>query len=112
MAAGTIRFYLDENVQLAVAEQLRARGIDVVTARELGALGDSDANHLGRATEMGRVLCTYDADFLRLAAAGIEHAGIVVGRWSQHGIGDWVRGLELLHTVYAAEDMLNHIEYL
>lgn len=58
MAAGTIRFYLDENVQLAVAKQLRARGIDVVTVRELDMLGDSDTHHLARATEMSRVLCT------------------------------------------------------
>ena len=112
MAADTIRFYLDENVEAAVAEQLRLRGIDVVTARELGVLGDSDKNHLARATEMRRVLCTYDADFLRLASVGISHAGIIFGRWAAHGVGEWVKALALIHAVYTPEDMENHVEYL
>ena len=89
-----IRLYFDESVQVAVAEQMRNRGIDAVTVRDLGLLGDADANHLQRASEMGRVLCTYDQDFLRLHAAG------------------QVRGLELICGAMTADDMKNHIEYL
>ena len=55
MAAKDLRFYLDENMPVEIAKQLKSRGIDVVTARELGALGDSDEKHLRRAAEMGRV---------------------------------------------------------
>ena len=55
--AGKLRFYLDENVPVEVARQLRAREIDVVTVRDLGLLGDEDVQHLQRASEMGRVLC-------------------------------------------------------
>ena len=33
------RFYLDENVQVVIAEQLRKRGIEAVTVRDLGTLG-------------------------------------------------------------------------
>lgn len=36
-----MHFYLDENVPVAVATQLRRRNIEVVTARDLDALGDS-----------------------------------------------------------------------
>jgi predicted nuclease of predicted toxin-antitoxin system len=61
------RFYLDENLQVAIAEQLRRRGIDAVTARDLDTLSDSDINHLKRATQMGYVLCTYDTDYVQLA---------------------------------------------
>ena len=110
--AADIRFYLDENVQIVVAEQLRLRGIEVVTVRDLDVLADSDANHLVRATEMGYVLCTYDDDFLQLAASGMEHAGIVIGHQIRHGIGEWVNGLTLIHAVLSAEEMQNHIEYL
>lgn len=37
-----LRFYLDENVNPMVSEQLRQHGIDAVTARDLGVLGDAD----------------------------------------------------------------------
>lgn len=61
---------------------------------------------------MGRVLCTYDDDFTKLAAEGVEHAGIVLGQMERHDIGDWVKGLELICAVYSAQDMINHVEYL
>jgi predicted nuclease of predicted toxin-antitoxin system len=107
-----VQFYLDENVQVVIADQLRLRGIEVVTARDLGALSDSDVSHLARATRMGYVLCTHDDDYLQLAASGTEHAGIVIGRQVKHTIGDWVSGLVLIHAVYSAEEMLNRVEYL
>jgi predicted nuclease of predicted toxin-antitoxin system len=47
--AANIRFYLDENVPVAVATQLKRRQIEVVTARDLHALGDSDEHHFQRA---------------------------------------------------------------
>lgn len=78
--ATPLRFYLDENVPIAVARQLQTRGIAVVTVRDLGLLGASDETHLANATRMGCVLCTYDIDYLQLAATGVEHAGIVFGQ--------------------------------
>jgi len=103
---------LDENMPVAIADQLQRRGIEVVTARDLNTLGDSDLNHLARATALGYVLCTYDADYLDLVASGVEHAGIVKGMADKHWVGDWVKGLELIHAVYTADEMHNHVEYL
>lgn len=111
MAAG-IRLYLDENLDPAIAEQLKRQGYDAVSVRELGLLGDTDINHLARATEMGRVLVTADTDFLRMAAEGMSHAGVIFGVQQEHSTGDWVRKLELCCFVYSAEEMLNHVEYL
>lgn len=74
-----IRFYLDENIPVAIADQLKLRGIDAVTARDLGRLGDADSNHLARAATMGRVLCTFDSDYVDMAVSGVEHTGIVFG---------------------------------
>lgn len=107
-----VRFYLDENVPVAIAEQLKRRGIEAITARDLGRLGNSDLNHLQRAAEMGYVLCTHDADYVEMAAAGAEHAGIVFGQQHKHRIWDWVRFLELVHGVYAPEELLNRVEYI
>lgn len=40
--AESLCFYLDENLPVEIARQLRLRGIDVVTARDLGLLGVGD----------------------------------------------------------------------
>ena len=58
-----IRLYLDENLSPEITEQLKLRGIDAVCVRDLETLGDSDKNHLERATRLGRVLVTSDVDF-------------------------------------------------
>ena len=107
-----IRLYFDESVEVAIAEQMKQRGIDAVTVRDLGLRGDTDINHLRRASEMGRVLCTYDTDFLRLHASGHLHTGIAFGFHDRTTYGDWVRGLELICGVLSAEDMKNRIEFL
>ena len=80
MPVSEIKFYLDENVPVAVAEQLGRWEIDAVSAMSLGQLGDSDINHLQRAAMMERVLCTHDQDFLRMHAEGIQHAGIAFAK--------------------------------
>ncbi len=65
-----------------------------------------------RATNMGRILCTYDTDYIQLADSGIEHAGIVVGQPESHYIGEWVKWLALMHAVYTPAEMINRLEYL
>jgi hypothetical protein len=110
--AAAISLYLDENVSPKIATQLQRRGIDAITARDLGVLGDTDENHLARATSLGRSLVTCDTDYLILAASGIDHAGIIFGVQAELTIGDWVRDLELICSVYTADDMLKHVEYL
>ena len=112
MLAAKVRFYLDENVPVEVARQLRSRGIDVVTARDLGLLGASDRVYLENATALGRVLCTFDADYLRLVSEGMAHAGIVFGQQSLHYVGDWVNWLTLIHAVYDPREMVERVEYL
>lgn len=110
--AAAIRLYLDECLTPKIAIQVRKLGIDIVSVHELALTGDSDPNHLARATEMSRVLVTADDDFLTIAASGVPHAGIIHGEQSTLSIGDWVRALELICAVYEPEDMLNHVEYL
>lgn len=107
-----IRLYFDEGVQVAVAEQMRNRGIDALTVRDLGLRGDEDINHLQRASAMGRVVCTYDHDFIRLHTQGIQHMGIIIAQHFDTTVGDWVRGLVLMCGVMTAADMKNHVEYL
>ena len=108
----SLRFYLDENVPVQVARQLKSKGIDVVTVRDLDLLGEDDINHLENSTQQGRVLCTYDSDFLNLSASGFQHAGIVFAQQNTHYIGSWVNWLTLMHAVYTSEEMMNRIEFV
>jgi hypothetical protein len=106
-----IRYYTDEHVARAVIRGLRQRGVDVLTVPEAEMMGASDEAHLALAFSQGRVLFTQDADFLRLASAGMEHSGIVYT--PQHGtVGDIIRGLMFIYQVLEAEDMVGKVEYL
>ena len=109
--AGDIKFYLDEHIASAVADGLRRRRIDVVTAVVAGMLGASDEEHLEFAKSSNRVLVSFDADFLRLHRSGAVHAGIASGR-RPLGVGEIIEGLMLIHGVFDAEEMKGRVEYL
>ena len=78
--AGRIRFHLDEQVDVAIARALRRYGVDVTTTIEAGLRTAGDEEQLAYARREQRVLVTHDADFLRLAAAGTDHAGTAFAR--------------------------------
>ncbi|MCK6483435.1 MAG: DUF5615 family PIN-like protein [Phycisphaerae bacterium] len=110
--ATPIRYHLDENVDGAVADGLRRRGIDVTTAADARLPGAVDERHLHFAVHEGRVIFTHDADFLRLEAKGREHPGIVFCHIQSRSIGQMVRGLAGLWLRSNTEEMRNRIEYL
>ena len=72
-----ILYLTDENVSRAVINGLRQRGVDVLSVPDAELRGVTDEEILAFALEQGRVIYTQDDDFLRLDAAGHEHAGIV-----------------------------------
>jgi hypothetical protein len=83
----------------------------VLTVAEAKTQGASDEEQLEFAISEGRVLFTQDDDFLRIAASGKPHRGIVYA--PQHApIGRIVQGLMLIFQVLEAEDMVDGIEFL
>jgi predicted nuclease of predicted toxin-antitoxin system len=106
-----IRCYTDENISRGVINGLRQRGVDVLSVPEAQMMGASDEAHLTFALEHERIIVTHDDGFLRLAASGKTHAGIV---YCSQGlsIGEIIRGLMLLYDVLELEDMQNKVEYL
>jgi hypothetical protein len=77
-----MRFYLDENLSPLTAEIARQRGVDVVSAAEVGRFGLSDDEQLQYAAAEARCIVTRDyADFDRLTqqyqAAGHAHTGVL-----------------------------------
>lgn len=110
--AELIHFYADQHYPAQVTSGLSRRGIDVLTAQNAGQCGAQDPDQLAFATVRGRVLLTFDSDFLTLHQAGIQHAGIVWSPATKYGIGTLIQLLVLLHSVVTAHEMVNHLEYL
>ena len=110
--ADAIRFYADQHYPAPVTAGLARRGIDVLTAQDANQCGASDPDQLAFATGQGRVLLTFDSDFLALHQSGVSHAGIVWCPATSYPIGALIQMLVLLHGVLTADDMLNHVEYL
>ena len=75
-----------------VVEGLRRRGIDIVTAQELGRCGVSDPDQLSFAAGELRVLVSFDTDFLALHQAGNPHAGIAWCPALKYSIGELLQG--------------------
>lgn len=109
----SLRFYLDELMPGAIAEQLNRRGIDTITVRDLSLQGYPDARHLQLAHEHGRVLCTLDDDYFSLLSDDAADSGIVFGsRKDRREIGTSVRFLTWKHQTYRPEDIRNRGDYL
>ena len=111
-----MKIYCDENIESAIVEGLRRRGIEVVSVRDTGDLGKSDEYHLKRASELEAVILTHDVDFLRMAhqwqQGGKEHKGILYAHPLDLSLGECIRLVELVTQVLTEGEMKNHIEFL
>ena len=106
-----LAFYTDESVNVAVAEGLKRRGVQVISARDADNLGLSDKEQLEYATKKNLVIVTHDDDFLSMAME-FEHKGIVYVHQQKYSVGDLIRRLKLLWDIAEPKDMVNHVEFL
>jgi hypothetical protein len=67
-----IRFFFDQHIPFAVANRLRQRGVDVLTAQEARRCGLPDTDQLRFATVQRRVMVTFDRDYLLLDASSVS----------------------------------------
>src|SRR2546430_1649394 len=94
-----IDLYLDEDVDVLVAQLLRARGFVAITTREAGQLGKTDEEQLAHASRDGKALLTHNrVDFEALARlyyeSGKTHYGIILA--ARHPAHEVVRRLLLI----------------
>ncbi len=110
-----IELYLDEDVDVLVAELIRARGFSAITTVEAGQLQNEDAEQLTYVIAHERTLVTHNrVDFEALAqtyfAAGQSHPGIIIAvRRSPYDIAQ--RLLVLLNNL-TADEMRNQVRYI
>ena len=103
-----IQFHRDEHVNPVIAVGLRRRAIDDARC---GLSGASDSDQLAYALREGRVTFTQDDDFLRLASAGVPHAGVVYNKRGTKTIGQVIEFLVLVFTCMTEEEMRDHVEF-
>ena len=94
----------------ALVRALRARGVDVLAAREAGLIQTPDQEHIEYATSLDRVILTFNVrDYTRLhyeyLSTGRHHSGIIVS--DQLQVGTLVRRLLKLMASKSATSMRN-----
>ena len=112
----TISLYMDVHVPQAITDQLRRRGVDVLTAIEDDSAELLDDELLERASSLGRVMFTQDIRFKALAEEwqrqGQAFAGLIFGHQLGGTIGQFVKDLELIALASEPNEWLNTVEYL
>jgi predicted nuclease of predicted toxin-antitoxin system len=110
-----IELYLDEDVDVLVADLLRARGFVATTTRDAGKLQASDAEQMACAVGRQETLLTHNrADFEALArtylATGQSHHGIIIA--TRHPPYEIVRRLLLILNQVTADEMQDQLRYI
>ncbi|MCF8053182.1 MAG: DUF5615 family PIN-like protein [Desulfobacterales bacterium] len=101
-----MKLYLDEDISPRVAEFLRKKGTDAVSAHEIQMIGASDEQQLARAASEGRAMVTRNRnDFVALTVRFFQdirpHCGVLIVPHSLPG-HDFSRLANRLHD-YAIE---------
>lgn len=111
-----VGLYLDEHVPRAIRDQLRLRGVDVLTAQEDGLLSTPDEIILQRATDLGRLVFTQDIRFKALAQDWQRTArpftALLYGHQQGGSIGEYVADLELIAKASLPDEWKSRVEYL
>jgi len=112
----SVNLYMDVPVPVAITDQLRRRGVDVITAQEDDARRFSDSHLLDRASQLGRILVTHDKDLLVESSLrqriGGAFVGVIYVPQTGMTIGRCVDELELMAQVTESAEWANRVEYL
>lgn len=112
----SLALYLDENLPRVIAVGLRLRGVDVLTAQEDNRRHTDDSLLLDRATALGRVMVSFDADMLAIGThrqrENVSFLGIIFAHPTRISIGGLLRELALISEIGQPEDVINRILYI
>lgn len=110
-----IHVYLDEDVDVLVANLLRYRGFNATTAQQAGQLGRTDAEQLEYATSQRAAILTHNrTDFENLAREYFDtekfHSGIIIAVRKPYS--EIVRRLLTILDTTTADEIENQILYI
>lgn len=111
-----LAFYLDENVNPAIAKGLRRQGLMVSTAAETGRLSASDIEQLNHSAAIQSALVTHDEDMLSFLAqqrlTGKGHPPVVFVRLQKYPVGMTIQKLQGLARTVSFDALLNQVVFL
>ena len=111
-----VKLYMDVHVPWPITEQLRLRGVDVLTAQDDDTETLPDDELLERSTELERVIFTQDIRFKAMGEKwqhdGRTFGGLVFGHQLHGTIGKYVMDLELIAKSTDPDPWHNTIEHL
>jgi predicted nuclease of predicted toxin-antitoxin system len=110
-----IGLYLDEDVDVLLADLVRARGFRATTTQEAGHVGRTDAEQLAFATDQGKTILTHNrVDFEALARRYFEdkktHSGIIIA--VRRHPKELARRVLILLNSLTADEIENQIRYI
>jgi hypothetical protein len=110
-----IELYLDEDVDVLVADLVRSRGFTAITTRDAGHLGASDRSQFSYAVDQGNTLLTHNrADFEAIArdcqSAEQHHPGIIIA--VRHPPYELLRRLLRILNNVTADEIRDEIRYI
>jgi hypothetical protein len=110
-----LQTYLDEDVDVLIAELLRARGLKVTTTGEAGRVGSDDSGQLEFSVEHRLTLVTHNrAHFTELArhyaVAGKMHHGIILA--TRRSPYELARRILALARQVSATEIQNQVRYI
>ncbi len=107
---------MDQHVSNAITKALRSRNVNVLTAYEDGTSEWDDYALLDRASALGRVLFSRDADFLaettQRQRTNRSFSGVVYARQLHVPIGTCISDLEIIALTGEPHDSHNRLIYL
>ena len=111
-----VALYMDHCVDEAISDAMRARGVDVLLAREDGRAEAPDPALLSRATELERVMFTQDKDFLREAARrqreGVYFYGVIYARQNESMVGRYIEDLHIIAELEYLSNLIGRVLHL
>ncbi len=114
----SVAFYMDEHVHQAITHALKERGVDVLTVAADGRKETDDPLLMDRATELGRVLISYDRHMLQEATLrqrlGVPFTGLIFGHEQDlpTQMGLWIDALEEASIAALPADFAGLVKYL
>lgn len=111
-----LTLYMEVHIPAAITDGVRRCGLDVLTSQEDGTRTADDEPLLTRAATLGRLLVTYDEDFLTIAAqwqgTGKHFPGILFASPMGISIGRLIADIHLVAEVCPAEEVADRVIYL
>lgn len=111
-----LKIYVDENVNPAIVNGLRRRGVEAWSAGEAGNLGLSDEEQLEYAAKEHAVFFTHDTDLISISnqwiVSGKAHWGIIYVHQDSLSIGQCIYRLKDYADLLEPDEMKNRLEFL